>query len=261
MLMLPISIHVQSAKEIIRHLAFTLGGAGFLDRRRARAGLGTVHLAEATVQGRFASIYRNGIWKMTEAQSSLSGKGSELAATASVSEGLARILAELGCRKLVDVGCGDWTWMRHVPLNCDYLGVDIVPDVIAANTVFATDRVRFMVLDAIRDPLPAADVALCREVLFHLSFEDGLSVLRNICRSCNHLIATTDATWFNSDIRTGDFRMLNLRRRPFRLPAPLLSVQDDSVTPCRTLGVWPTATVAAALGIAPPECRVEPHAP
>lgn len=245
--MLPISIHMQSAKEVVRHFAFTLGGAGFLDRRRERAGLGTAHLTEATVEGRFASIYRNGIWKMAEDQASLSGSGSELAATAGVREGLARILADLGCKTLVDVGCGDWTWMRHVPLDCDYVGVDIVPEVIATNGVHATDRVRFLVLDAIRAPLPPADVVLCREVLFHLSFKDGLSVLRNICRSSTHLIATTDATWFNSDIRTGDFRMLNLRRRPFGLPAPLLSVPDDSVTPRRMLGVWSTDAVAGAL--------------
>jgi hypothetical protein len=55
---------------------------------------------------------------------------------------------------------------------------------------------------------------------------------------------------FNSDIRTGDFRMLNLRRRPFGLPPPLLSVPDDRVTPCRTLGVWRTDAIADVLGVA-----------
>jgi hypothetical protein len=106
----PLSIHVQSAKEVVRHLAFSLGAAGFLDRRRARAGLGTVHLTEATARDRFTSIYRNGIWRMTEGQASLSGTGSELAATAGVREGR-------GCWRIW-VAARWWTWAAATGPGC-----------------------------------------------------------------------------------------------------------------------------------------------
>ena len=80
-------------------------------------------------------------------------------------------LREVGCRKLVDIGCGDFNWMRNVEGDFDYLGIDVVPQVIDANNVkYANDRRRFVRMDATRSAISPGEVALCREVLFHLSF-------------------------------------------------------------------------------------------
>ena len=40
----------------------------------------------------------------------------------------------------------------------------------------------FVVADAVSDPLPEADVVLCREVLFHLGFADIRRLLGNVFR-------------------------------------------------------------------------------
>ena len=56
-------------------------------------------------------------------------------------------------------------------------------------------------------------------------------------------------TLFNSDIQSGDFRLLNLERAPFRLPPPQRLISDDLVVAGRRLGVWRAADVASALGI------------
>jgi hypothetical protein len=73
------------------------------------------------VHERFSCIYRSGVWKHKVGQQSASGFASELASTGAVRAELPRLLAELDCRRLLDVGCGDW--MRHIRLECDYLGI------------------------------------------------------------------------------------------------------------------------------------------
>ena len=155
---------------------------------------------------------------------------------------LAATLDQLGAASLLDVGCGDFTWMAHVDLDAiEYVGVDIVPTVIATDVDrYSSPGRRFLCLDAVADELPEHDVALCREILFHLSFADARQLLTNLRRAgARHLIATTDtSTSFNADVTTGDFRPLNLERRPFRFPRPLHWIDDDAVVRGRGLGIW-----------------------
>jgi hypothetical protein len=77
-------------------------------------------------------------------------------------------------------------------------------------------------------------------VLFHLSFRDIWRLIENIRRSgSSFLIATTDHDIkYNADILSGDFRLLNLTKPPFRFPRPELSIPDDEVLPGRVLAVW-----------------------
>jgi SAM-dependent methyltransferase len=215
-----------------------------LDAFRRRRGIKTDHLAGGTggnVGERFSAAYRIGAWVHSTNQQSFSGLGSEIAATAELRAKLPRLLGELGCRTLLDVGCGDWMWMSRVTLPCNYVGADVVPEVIAANrSRYERPGVAFLTADAIRDPLPRADVALCREILFHLSFRDAAAVLRNIKQApCMWLLATTDSRiWFNADIRTADYRKINLEREPFDLPSPERTIFDGAVSAGRVLGLW-----------------------
>jgi hypothetical protein len=159
-----------------------------------------------------------------------------------VVEALPALLVRLGCETLLDVGCGDWNWMREVRLPCDYVGIDIVPEVIEANRRYERVGVAFEVGDAVEGPLPKADVVLCREVLFHLSFHDGMAALANIRAAGPWLLATSDAgIWFNSDIATGDFRRINLERAPYRLPQPRAVIRDEGVSRGRVLALWAAA--------------------
>ncbi len=130
--------------------------------------------------------------------------------------------------------------MKDVNLPCPYVGVDIVRSLIEENQAFASPTRTFFFLDATVDALPSADTLLCREILFHLSFEDIWRLVANCRRSgALFLIATSDAAIrYNADIISGDFRLLNLREGPFRFPSPVLSIPDDRVSPGRSLGVW-----------------------
>ena len=101
----------------------------------------------------------------------------------------------------------------------------------------------FICADATRDELPKADVVICREVLFHLSFADGRRLLENVRRSGAIYLLTTseESTFINSDIRSGDYRPLNLRKKPFGLLVPIATIDDGSVMSTRYMGLWKTA--------------------
>lgn len=199
------------------------------------------HLFAADRKQVFDHIYDQGVWLERGDQVTRSGSGSELAATTQVRHFLPALLANIGARSVLDIGCGDFTWMQHVDLGADYIGIDIVSPVIRANEkAFGSMTRTFYCVDAVDDPLPGADAVLCREVLFHLSFADIARLVNNVQRSgARYLIATSDTcTAFNADIRTGDYRLLNLRRRPFRFPRPQAWLPDDARVSGRGLGAW-----------------------
>ncbi len=231
----------RSIKEVLRHSILKSGLNGQYLALRARRGQNVEHLRAATIAERFSAIYRNRVWLNEGAPGSLSGFGSELANTISVRRNLPILIESLNTRCLLDLGCGDFNWMRDVPLPCDYIGADCVQSVIETiSKVDGNERRRFICLDATTDRLPSADTVLCREIFFHLSFKDLMLIVNNIRISgASFLIATTDpSTLFNSDILSGDFRMLNLTKGPLHFPNPDLSIPDDDFVPGRMLAVW-----------------------
>ncbi len=146
--------------------------------------------------------------------------------------------------------------MKHVDLDAvSYVGVDIVPEVVRENQGrYPGMRRSFACADLRGDPLPQADLVLCRDCLVHLSNRDALRVLNNLVR--------TGADWFlvttfpdlhtNRDLVSGmGWRPLNLQLAPFRLPAPkvLLSEQEqDEAGNRKALGLWPRAAILQARG-------------
>src|SRR6185312_8202393 len=72
-------------------------------------------------------------------------------------------------RSVVDVGCGDWQLGSLVDwTGVAYTGVDVVPPVVEADRArYGREGVRFEAADALRDPLPTADLLLAKDVLQH----------------------------------------------------------------------------------------------
>ncbi len=127
--------HIQSIKEIARHFLYRAGLYGALSAGRQRKGYSRgEHLQLVGASERFAAIYERGVWHHSQGQDSLSGEGSEVAATATVAAQLPSLVADLNCRKFLDVGCGDWNWMGNVILPCEYIGIDIVPGISSPQT-------------------------------------------------------------------------------------------------------------------------------
>lgn len=229
------------AKELVRHFLVRTGLFWVWLIIRKWKGGETKHLKASSLSDRFSLIYELDVWKFHSGQLSQSGAGSEIRATEKIREALPGIIRRLGVNTLVDVGCGDFNWMRFLDLGCDYIGVDIVEEIIKKDKENYTDDThKFIVLDATTNDIPNCDAILCREVMFHLSFRDNERFLFRVTNSgAEYFIATTDDDIiFNSDIPSGDFRLLNLLRAPFNFPEPDMSMPDDDVTSHRRLAIW-----------------------
>lgn len=199
----------------------------------------------------FEQIFRERRWKSDE---SVSGHGSSMLNSGPLRQRLPQVLQSLDAQTFLDAPCGDFNWMKNVDLqnNVKYLGGDIVEDVISSNREkYERHNRNFFRLDIAEDNLPNADVWLCRHVLFHLSNEDVMLVLRNFVRSSISYIVTEDSTFVhsNENIYSGGFRFVNLRKPPFNLPRPMRRI-PDSVPPeaPNYLGIWSREDVRRSIG-------------
>ncbi len=175
----------------------------------------------------FRHAYQRNIWGDPE---SASGPGSGLIRTATFRDQIPQLLTELGASSLLDAGCGDFNWMKELELPVrQYIGIDIVPELIARNTQNYSGGGRsFVHGNIVDDALPRMDVILCRDCLVHFCFADAWAALRNFKRSRSRYLLTTTFIEFpnNFDIGTGGWRQLNLQRPPFGFPPPEKSIDE-----------------------------------
>lgn len=196
----------------------------------------------------FAEIHANNGWSGDE---SVSGLGSSLRQTQVLIDTLPALFKEHNVHSVLDVPCGDFHWMKHVDLSpFDYLGADIVADVVERNRKHERAGVRFMHLDLINDPLPKVDLIFCRDCLVHFAYRDLKTALANICKSGSTFLLTTTfpARDRNNDIATGEWRPLNLMIAPLHFPAPLIVINEkcteaDGIFADKSMGLWRVADI------------------
>jgi hypothetical protein len=176
----------------------------------------------------FSDIYsgKTPLWGQKESKS---GGGSTMATTALLRAQLPEVIEKFAIKSMLDAPCGDYNWMKAVPKRFDYIGGDIVAELIESNRkLYASERVTFRVLDITKDELPEVDLIFCRECLQHLSNGNVKKALNNFKRSnAKYLLVTQyPGTWRNYDIHDGDYRPLNLRRGSFHLPKPIYVIKE-----------------------------------
>lgn len=201
-------------------------------------------LRDRTTEALFTEIHRENAWG---GERSVSGRGSDPAQTTLVIAGVSALIREFGVRSVLDIPCGDFKWMQHVDLHgVDYLGADIVEQLVAENTrLHRGPGRRFEQIDLLVGPLPNADLVICRDCLVHLCNADVQRALVNLRASgSQYLLATTfPDREVNRDIATGQWRPLNLQAPPFRLPAPLRIIREGCQEAGgsyadKSLGLW-----------------------
>lgn len=198
----------------------------------------------------FSEIYHNNSWN---AQNSVSGPGSELPVTSVIIEEIPFIIKETNAKILLDAPCGDFHWMKETKLDLDkYIGVDIVPEIIANNQQKYSNETRtFINLDIIKDRLPQADMILCRDCLVHLSFKDVFTTIKNFKESnSNYLLTTTfPELRENRNIDTGLWRPINLQIKPFSFPNPIKLINEkfseNGKYTDKSLGLWKLEDISA----------------
>lgn len=189
----------------------------------------------------FRDIFKFNRWNDAE---SVSGVGSNSRYTENLRKVLPALLRRRHIHSILDVPCGDFAWMRNVPLDPDmrYVGGDIVPELVERlQQEFASPQRRFERLDIVASPLPQADLLICRDCFIHLSNADVFRALSNFVRSdIGYILATTYRFGrVNPDIATGQFRAINLQAAPFSLPAPTETIVDYIYPfPPRRLALW-----------------------
>jgi len=207
----------------------------------------------ASKENVFTSIWRNNYWGSGE---SFSGPGSTLDYTQEIRQKIPAMFDEIGIKSVFDAPCGDMHWMQHVLAGASftYLGGDIVGELVSANkSKFSNSKVDFIKFDMTVDVFPTADVWLCRAVFYHLSNRDIYLALEQFAASNIKYILTTNHVTgdehVNKDIKTGDWRLLNLTLPPFNFPKESLWEIDDYVAPhpVATLNLWTKAQIETIL--------------
>ena len=85
-------------------------------------------------------------------------------------------------RRVLDVGCGGGALLAYLR---DHMGVEVIG--VDPNPGHTAD-VPVIQLDAVRNPLPEADVAVSSLVAHHLTPEENVELIRNVGRSCPRFV-------------------------------------------------------------------------
>jgi len=145
-----------------------------------------------SVSEAFSAIYRSHAWGSIEDRPFCSGDGSiREEAVGPYCAMIRDFITANNIRRVVDLGCGDFAvGSRFVGPSVDYVGIDVVPDLIGYNQEhFAGPGVEFRCMNIIEDELPQGDLCLVRQVLQHLSNAQILQTLRSL-RRYRYVIAT-----------------------------------------------------------------------
>ncbi len=185
---------------------------------------------------KFRSIWRNNYWGNEE---SMSGPGSTLEQTENFISRFPELMERFSVRTILDAPCGDFNWMKEIKKrnpNLLYKGGDLVPEIVDfVKSKYSSDTATFFVLDITKNRFPDADLWLCRAIFYHLSYSEIYESLVNFAESDIPYILTTNCVTTdehkNKDIKSGDWRSLNLHLFPFNFPHDSLWEIEDSKYP------------------------------
>ena len=205
-----------------------------------------IRLRKLDEKNKFRLIYKTGYWKPHNFNS-LSGVGSEEFATKNIAFHLPKFIKQYDIKSILDIPCGDWNWMQKLDFeDVEYIGADIVDEIIENNLKFKKDKVDFKVINIIEDKLPDVDLIFIRDLFVHLTENDIKNSIANISRSNIKFVALTsfkDCVSNSYDIRIGDrWRKINMQLHPFNFPDPLETLPDSNdLIPddkYKYIGIW-----------------------
>jgi hypothetical protein len=183
----------------------------------------------------FANVYQNKLWgeASTENESPFySGPGSsDPQIVGPYVETVKTFFGRLPTKKkAVDLGCGDFHVGSRILDSFDsYTACDVVPELVHFNQRYWRHlQVEFLVVDLVKDDIPAGDVLIVRQVLQHLSNDDILEFTRSIPPGFSYLLLTEHLPSKNdflanldkvsgNDIRLGSGSGVVLTEPPFEM--------------------------------------------
>ncbi len=184
----------------------------------------------------FSDVYDLNLWS---SEDSTSGVGSTITNTVTVREILLHVIKQYKIGTILDAPCGDFNWLskffsENTELQVSYLGLDVVPKVVANNKVSnVNEYCHFEIADLASHGLrlPEYDLIICRDLLVHLSLKDGRRVIKNFRQSNSRFLLITHFQDSNSSnfenaeltMNFGHFgwRPLNMLNETYELGKPI----------------------------------------
>ncbi len=208
-----------------------------------------------SVEERFTKIFAKNLWGDEE---SLSGVGSTLEHTENIRRYLPELIDAFSITSVFDAPCGDFNWMKLVltKIKTKYIGGDIVKPLIDINNLhYRNPSTTFIHFDIIKDKFPRADLWICRDCLFHLSFDDTFRALERFVESDIPYVLTSTykniVEFKNVDIESGSWRLVDLFSAPYCFDKNVLFRIDDWVIPHppREMCLWSRDQVIRSFGM------------
>ena len=172
------------------------------------------------------------MWNNGNPNVPLSGPGSSLENTKEYSNILSNFIYDNECKSVLDLGCGDLTWMPKTKFfndnDIEYTGVDIVESLITSHLITFPEN-RFLCKDiTIYNEFDKVDIIIIRDVIFHLKNDDILSIFANIKHKFKFLIITNCKNDVNTDkFDKWHFDKKNILIKPFnKLQNFLIKIEE-----------------------------------
>lgn len=193
----------------------------------------------------FDHIYSNKLWGVNKEGKGSSGSGSLISTTTEYRSLLKQFLKDNNINSIVDLGCGDWEWMKEFDLgSIRYTGIDVSSIVIEKNNKhYSTDNIKFINGD-VNNITEEVDLIVIKDVLQHLPnhiIKDILNIVRIKCKYC---LITNDysSKKCNKDIPIGSWTPIDLTRHPFNLNCSLLYAYNNDGNNKRVMLYEPNKT-------------------
>ena len=124
------------------------------------------------------------------------------------------------CTSVLDLGCGDLTWISNTRLFNDnsikYTGIDIVESLIDNNSRRYPEKSFFCKDITKNSDFEFASLIIIRDVIFHLKNDEVLSIFDNIKNKFKFLLITSCKNKINTNIfDRWRFSEKNINNAPF----------------------------------------------
>tara|TARA_Y100000389_G_scaffold200737_1_gene241822 strand:- start:45 stop:761 length:717 start_codon:yes stop_codon:yes gene_type:complete len=186
----------------------------------------------------FTSIYKSNHWvqkddNLTKESLSISGHGSNLNTKQyfNLEKNFTKLIDDYKIESILDMPCGDFLWLHEIikEKNIDYLGIDIVEDLIDSNkTRYKKKNFNFISSDILNfETDKKFDLIVIRDLFIHIKNSDISRIIQNIKKMNFNFIALNSYTnEKNKDVITGQHRKVNLLIEPFNLKKPNYHFKD-----------------------------------
>jgi hypothetical protein len=188
----------------------------------------------------FSELVNNRLWGSHETPC---GPGSTFESCKPIIDRLPKWIRDHGIRKIADLGCGDWNWMKHIDLSTvEYDGYDVVESLILKNIeLYSKDSIRFHKADLLDVQIPKVDLVILKDVLVHLVNHISERILQKVKESKSRLLAATTGISFANEHRLikeiGGFAPINMEEI-LGAPIDTIEVPSRKGNPKKYFSLW-----------------------